>query len=243
MPYRPSRFAVIRPVGPAPITTTSASTCGGSRSVDTVILVQYLLRSGSLTAHSARRLLHHVNRRSGVVAEAEQYAEPRAAIETADEPKPRDGNQTLARGLRVFLAIVDADHGMTVQQVGRAPGRAPLDRLPAAADPRRLRLVARDPRRRVPAGARLATLADAYLPALRDVAAPVMRALADRLESTISLFVEQGDEAVAISIVEPTTATHHIAFKPGMRTTMDQRRGRLRDARVAAPRSRVSPRR
>jgi DNA-binding IclR family transcriptional regulator len=67
-------------------------------------------------------------------------------------------------------------------------------------------------------GARLATLAEAYLPTLRDVAQPVMRALADRLQSTISLFVEQGDEAVAIALVEPTTATHHIAFKSGMRT-------------------------
>jgi DNA-binding IclR family transcriptional regulator len=47
-----------------------------------------------------------------------------------------------------------------------------------------------------------------------------MRTLADRLQSTVSLFVEQGDEAVAIAMVEPTTASHHIAFAPGMRTPL-----------------------
>jgi DNA-binding IclR family transcriptional regulator len=41
------------------------------------------------------------------------------------------------------------------------------------------------------------------------------------LQSTVSLFVEQGDEAVAIALVEPTTATHHIAFRPGMRTPLN----------------------
>jgi DNA-binding IclR family transcriptional regulator len=69
-------------------------------------------------------------------------------------------------------------------------------------------------------GARLATLAQSYLPTLRDVTAPVMRVLADRLQSTISLFVEQGDEAVAITMVEPTTASHHLAFRLGMRTPL-----------------------
>ncbi len=140
----------------------------------------------------------------------------------ADEPKGRDGNQTLARGLRVFLAIVDADHGMTVQQVGELLDvhRSIAYRLLQTLGD--FGLVARNSDGVYLPGARLATLADAYLPALRDVAAPVMRALADRLESTVSLFVEQGDEAVAISIVEPTTASHHIAFRSGMRTTMHQ---------------------
>jgi DNA-binding IclR family transcriptional regulator len=139
-----------------------------------------------------------------------------------DEPKARDGNQTLARGLRVFLAIVDADHGMTVQQVGELLGvhRSIAYRLLQTLGD--YGLVARNNDGVYLPGARLATLADAYLPALRDVAAPVMRALADRLESTVSLFVEQGDEAVAIAMVEPTTATHHIAFKPGMRTSLDR---------------------
>jgi DNA-binding IclR family transcriptional regulator len=136
------------------------------------------------------------------------------------QPKTRDGNQTLARGLRVLLAIADAEDGLAVQDVSELLGvhRSIAYRLvQTLAD---FGLVARTRQGLYIPGARLATLADAYLPALRDVAAPVMRSLADQLQSTVSLFVEQGDEAVAISLVEPTTASHHIAFRPGMRTPL-----------------------
>jgi DNA-binding IclR family transcriptional regulator len=134
--------------------------------------------------------------------------------------KGRDGNQTLARGLRVLLAIADSKHGLTVQQVGELLGvhRSIAYRLlQTLAD---FGLAARSREGVYTPGARLATLAEAYLPTLRDVARPVMRSLADRLQSTVSLFVEQGDEAVAIALVEPTTASHHIAFRPGMRTPL-----------------------
>ena len=36
--------------------------------------------------------------------------------------KARDGNQTLARGLRVLLAVADSKDGLTVQQVGEVLG-------------------------------------------------------------------------------------------------------------------------
>jgi DNA-binding IclR family transcriptional regulator len=138
----------------------------------------------------------------------------------AASAKGREGNQTLARGLRVLLAIADSQHGLTVQQVGQLLGvhRSIAYRLlQTLAD---FGLAARGRDGAYTPGARLATLAEAYLPTLREVARPVMRSLADRLQSTVSLFVEQGDEAVAIAMVEPTTASHHIAFMPGMRTPL-----------------------
>lgn len=142
---------------------------------------------------------------------------------SADAPaKTRDGNQTLARGLRVLLAIADSKQGLTVQQVAelldvhRSIAYRVLQTLVDFS------LVVKSQKGVYIPGARLATLADAYLPTLRDVATPVMRNLADRLQSTISLFVEQGEDALAISMVEPTTAVHHIAFKPGMRTPLDR---------------------
>jgi len=145
-------------------------------------------------------------------------------VQTArqDEPKARDGNQTLARGLRVFLAIVDAEHGMTVQQVGELLGvhRSIAYRLLQTLGD--YGLVARSKEGVYLPGPRLATLAGAYLPALREAAAPIMQTLADRLESTISIFVEQGSDAVMVAMVEPTTSTHHIAFRPGMRTPLDR---------------------
>jgi DNA-binding IclR family transcriptional regulator len=138
----------------------------------------------------------------------------------AEPTKMRDGNQTLARGLRVLLAIADSKDGLTVQDIGELLGvhRSIAYRLlQTLAD---FGLATRNRQGLYIPGARLATLAEAYLPTLRDVAGPVMRSLADNLQSTVSLFVEQGAEAVAIALVEPTTASHHIAFKPGMRTPL-----------------------
>lgn len=138
------------------------------------------------------------------------------------EPKSRDGNQTLARGLRVLLAVADARHGLTVQQVADELGvhRSIAYRLlQTLAD---FGLAARGSSGAYLPGARLATLADSYLPLLRDVTGPIMRALADRLQSSISLFVEEDGQAVAVTIVEPTTANHHLAFRPGMRTPLNR---------------------
>ncbi|MFG1921978.1 IclR family transcriptional regulator [Cryptosporangium sp. NPDC048952] len=136
------------------------------------------------------------------------------------QTKGRDGNQTLARGLYVMLAIADSADGLTIQRVSELLGvhRSIAYRvLQTLVD---FDLAARSSDGAYIPGARLATLADAYLPALRDATGPVMRALADRLQSTISLFVEQGGEAVSITMTEPTTAPHHLAFRPGMRTPL-----------------------
>lgn len=137
------------------------------------------------------------------------------------EAKARDGNQTLARGLRAMLEIANAG-GMTVQQLSEQLGvhRSIAYRLAQTlAD---FGLAYRDSSGVYVPGARMATFADAYLPALRDLAEPVIRELADRLGATVLLYVEKSGMAEAVSIVEPTTVTFHIAFKPGMRTTLDR---------------------
>ncbi|MWA07366.1 helix-turn-helix domain-containing protein [Actinomadura sp. LD22] len=134
--------------------------------------------------------------------------------------KTRDGNQTLARGLKALLAVVDSKDGLSVQEVGELLGvhRSIAYRmLQTLVD---FGLAARRSNGVYIPGARLATLAQAYQPELRDVSGPVMRELADRLQTTVSLFVEEGDTAVAIAMVEPMTSSHHLAFKPGMRTPL-----------------------
>jgi DNA-binding IclR family transcriptional regulator len=139
----------------------------------------------------------------------------------ATEVKARDGNQTLARGLRAMLAISD-NGGMSVQQLGEMLGvhRSIAYRIvQTLAD---FGLATRNSEGLWVPGARMATFADAYLPALRDVAQPIMRQLADKLQSTVLLFIEQADAAQAVTIVEPTTASYHIAFRPGMRTPLDR---------------------
>jgi DNA-binding IclR family transcriptional regulator len=49
-----------------------------------------------------------------------------------------------------------------------------------------------------------------------------MRDLANRLEATVALFVEEGDHTVSVSMIEPTTSSQHIAFRLGMRTPIDR---------------------
>jgi DNA-binding IclR family transcriptional regulator len=141
-------------------------------------------------------------------------------LSVSEPTKSREGNQTLARGLRVLLAVADSRQGLTVQQVAELLGvhRSIAYRLlMTLAD---FGFVARSSEGAYIPGARLATLAEAYLPTLRDAADPVMRSLADQLQSTIALFVEEGGEAVAVAMVYPTNARHHLAFRPGMRTPL-----------------------
>lgn len=132
------------------------------------------------------------------------------------------GSQTLARGLRALLFVADADDGVTVQivatelEVHRSIAYRLLQTLVEYG------LVTHGEDGSYRPGPRLATLSHAYLPALQEAAIPVMRELADSIGASVSLFILEGDEAVAIKITEPTTATHHIAFRAGMRTPLDR---------------------
>ncbi|NUU25086.1 MAG: helix-turn-helix domain-containing protein [Streptomycetaceae bacterium] len=72
------------------------------------------------------------------------------------------------------------------------------------------------------AGARLAALSQSYLPGLREAALPVMRRLANRARASVALFVVEGETAVAVEMVVPTTVSHHIAFRQGERTLLDR---------------------
>ncbi|WP_238010600.1 helix-turn-helix domain-containing protein [Dactylosporangium sp. AC04546] len=136
--------------------------------------------------------------------------------------RPQVGSQTLARGLRALLAVVDSPDGMTSQQLAVELGvhRSIAYRLlQTLAD---FGFVAQSTDGRYRGGSRLATLADAYLPTLRELAIPAMREVANEVGCTVSLFIAEGAEAVSIELVEPTTATHHIAFKAGMRTPINR---------------------
>ncbi|MBO2453171.1 helix-turn-helix domain-containing protein [Actinomadura barringtoniae] len=132
------------------------------------------------------------------------------------------GSQTLARGLHALLAVVESNGGMTVQELA---GELDVHRSIAYRILQTLvnfGFVTQGDDGAYHPGALLATLADTYLPALRAAALPVMREAADELGCTISLFVAEGREAAAIALEEPTTTSHHIAFKVGMRTPIDR---------------------
>ncbi|TCN50806.1 DNA-binding IclR family transcriptional regulator [Rhodococcus sp. SMB37] len=138
------------------------------------------------------------------------------------QPAPQVGSRTLARGLTALLAVVDSPDGMTVQ---RLAAELDVHRSIAYRILQTLRdfgFVTHGSDGSYRPGALLAALSTSYLPALREIATPVMRRLADQAGCTVHLFVVEGEEAVSIEVVEPVTVLQHIAFRAGMRTPLDR---------------------
>jgi DNA-binding IclR family transcriptional regulator len=131
------------------------------------------------------------------------------------------GSQTLARGLRALQLVAAAPEPVAIPQVAQDLGvhRTIAYRILATLDS--FGLLHRLPDGRYVPGNALAALAHNVESQLREVAQPVLRALAEQIGITVSLFVIEGDEAVALSVIEPTTAQYHISFRPGGRHALD----------------------
>ena len=143
----------------------------------------------------------------------------------ADEPSTRSrnvGTQTLARGLRALELVATSPEGATIQQVADALGvhRTVAYRLLSTLDD--FRLVTRGSDGRFRTGAGLSALAQGALTSGRDVAAPFLRELSTQLGATVSLLVAEGNEAVAIAVVEPTNSRYHLSFREGSRHPLDR---------------------
>ncbi len=127
------------------------------------------------------------------------------------------GSQTLARGLRALELVAEAPDGVTIQDLA---GRLDVHRsiasrlLATLAD---FRLVVRTQDGRYRTGSGLAALAAGIQGTLRAAAEPVMRELAAELGATISLLVTEGQEAVALAVVEPPGASYVLSFRTGSR--------------------------
>ncbi|MBM0126158.1 IclR family transcriptional regulator [Pimelobacter simplex] len=132
------------------------------------------------------------------------------------------GSQTLARGLRALELVAEATDGLTVQDLA---GRLDVHRsiasrlLTTLAD---FRLVIRTPDGRYRAGSGLAALAAGIQGTLRAAAEPVMHELAAELGATVSLLVVEGQEAVALAVVEPPGASYVLSFRTGSRHPLER---------------------
>ncbi|MCQ9385767.1 IclR family transcriptional regulator [Brevibacterium moorei] len=132
------------------------------------------------------------------------------------------GTQTLARGLNVLRAVAAARTGMTVQEVSESAGihRTIASRiLQTLSD---YRLVARGSDGRYRGASGLVGLASGAYAALRQVSLPVIRQVADELESTMSLLVVEHDEAVALAVVTSAKARYRLVFAEGSRHPLDR---------------------
>jgi DNA-binding IclR family transcriptional regulator len=140
-----------------------------------------------------------------------------AATGPATPPSKNLGSQTLDRGIRALVMVAAAPAGLTVQEVADrlAVHRTIAHRLLSTLADHHL--IARGPDNRFRAGGGLTALAGGVQSALRDTAMPIMRELADELESTVALLVREGDEVVAIAVATPTKAAYHLAFRTGSR--------------------------
>jgi DNA-binding IclR family transcriptional regulator len=129
--------------------------------------------------------------------------------------------QTLDRGLRVLELLGDAPEGRPVAELAAVLGvhRAIVYRLLATLESHALVARAGDGRFRLAAG--LVALARGVAPQLQAAALPELTRLAEDVGATATLTVADGDEAVALAVVEPRNTLMHVAYRPGLRHPLE----------------------
>jgi DNA-binding IclR family transcriptional regulator len=131
-------------------------------------------------------------------------------------------SQTLDRGLRVLRTLAATPAGLTVTQLAAEVGvnRTVVYRLVSTLE--RHALVRRDRQGRLHVGLGVLQLSAAVQPVLREAAAPVLRALAERVGCTAHLTICDGDEALALSVIEPSWTDFHVSYRVGARHSLDR---------------------
>src|SRR6478735_1951524 len=135
---------------------------------------------------------------------------------------PAETSQTLDRGLRVLDVLAGAPGGLTVTELATRldVNRTVVYRLVSTLEQHAL--VRRDPRGRLHVGLGVLQLASAVQPVLRDLAVPVLRELAEAVGSTAHLTVADGEEALALAVVEPSWTDFHVSYRVGARHPLTQ---------------------
>jgi len=126
-------------------------------------------------------------------------------------------SQTLGRGLRVLEVLSATPNGLTITALAAEVGvnRTVVYRLVATLEVHGL--ARRDAAGLVHVGLGVLALARGLQPVLRELAAPVLRSLAEDLGMTAHLTVADGGEALAIAVVEPTWTDFHVGYRVGAR--------------------------
>jgi DNA-binding IclR family transcriptional regulator len=135
---------------------------------------------------------------------------------------PAETSQTLDRGLRVLSVLASAPDGLTITELAARldVNRTVVYRLVSTLE--RHALVRRSSRGRLHVGLGMLHLAAAVHPLVRDVAVPVLRTLAESVGCTAHLTVAEGDEALALAVVEPSWTDFHVSYRVGSRHPLRQ---------------------
>lgn len=135
-----------------------------------------------------------------------------------------EASQTLDRGIRVLetLADVGDSAGLTITELATrlGVGRPVVYRLVTTLEEHHLVSRPADGRVRLALG--VSRLASAVTPVVRSDARPVLRELADAVGATAHLTIAEGDEALALVVVEPSWTDVHVAYRSGARHALDQ---------------------
>ena len=132
------------------------------------------------------------------------------------------GAQTLVRGLRALRAVAQAPNGLSIVELAEhlEVHRSIAYRILAALSD--ARLIARGPDGRFRGAVGLIHLAEGGLTALRAAVQPELVALSDRVGATVSLFVREGDDAVALAVFEAAGQGFRMGFQVGDRHLVDR---------------------
>ncbi|MFG1948860.1 IclR family transcriptional regulator [Nonomuraea sp. NPDC048826] len=125
--------------------------------------------------------------------------------------------QTLERGLRLLRLLADGKGGRTPTELSAelSLSRPVVYRLLTTL--LNEGFVRRDAEGRVHLGFGLLVLAQAVQPLLRAAAVPTLRRLAEQVGATAHLTVAEGDDALAVAVVEPSWTSMHVAYREGAR--------------------------
>lgn len=149
--------------------------------------------------------------------------------------------QTLDRGLALLVLLGTPGHarGATISELATELGlaRPVVYRLVATLQARDF--VTRGGDGRVRLGLGLTRLQLAVRPMLVEAARPVLRALADQVGATAHLTVAEGEQALALVVVEPSWTDFHISYRVGSRHPLG--RGAAGKAILQARSGRVAP--
>jgi DNA-binding IclR family transcriptional regulator len=128
-----------------------------------------------------------------------------------------ESSRTVARSLDLLELLATRDEGWTIAELVTALGfgRASIYRLLAPFEAKGYTRRGGDGRVRL--GLAVLALARRAEPAVLAVALPVLRALAEDVGATAHLAMREGNEAVAIAVVEPSWTDVHVAYRVGTR--------------------------
>jgi DNA-binding IclR family transcriptional regulator len=125
--------------------------------------------------------------------------------------------QTLERGLRLLRLLADDKGGRTPTELSAelSLSRPVVYRLLTTL--MNEGFVRRDAEGRVHLGFGVLVLAQAVQPLLRAAAVPTLRRLAEEAGATAHLTVAEGDDGLAVAVVEPSWTPMHVAYREGSR--------------------------